>query len=78
MAKRKLKNNHKKKHKELWNEEETAAYFGLAYIAGYTSGGVPYGLTLEEMAEIERKENLVIEEIKLDVEEELEEDDLPF
>ena len=29
----------------------------FAFIAGYTSGGVPYGLTHEEMAELEKENN---------------------
>ena len=29
----------------------------FAFIAGYTSGGSPYGVTWEEMEEIERREN---------------------
>ena len=28
----------------------------FAFIAGYTSGGAPYGITWEEMEEIERRE----------------------
>jgi hypothetical protein len=29
----------------------------VAFIAGYTSGGAPYGLTYEEMAEPEKEKN---------------------
>jgi hypothetical protein len=29
----------------------------FAFIAGYTSGGAPYGLTHEEMAELEKENN---------------------
>jgi len=38
----------KKKKPELFDEEE---YFGFYFIAGYTDGGVPYGITLEEAEE---------------------------
>jgi hypothetical protein len=34
---------------------ESDSYFG--FIAGYTSGGIPYGLTHDEMAQIEIKED---------------------
>jgi len=45
------------KHVELDSDET------FAFIAGYTSGGAPYGLTHEEMAELE-KENNKTENIK--------------
>lgn len=38
---------------ELLLEPESDEHF--AYIAGYTSGGAPYGITWEEQAEIERR-----------------------
>ena len=45
----------RKKHEEsedrLFESDET-----FAFIAGYTSGGVPYGVTWEEMEEIERRD----------------------
>ena len=48
---------------------------GFAFIAGYTSGGIPYGITWEEQAELDRKEKE-----RTDLQEEAEEDDfeLPF
>jgi hypothetical protein len=42
----------KKPVPELSSEPESDAHF--AYIAGYTSGGAPYGITWEEQEEIER------------------------
>ena len=47
----------KKKYKKdkneinIWTEEEYEEYvkglYGLEYIAGYTEGGIPYGLSVE-------------------------------
>lgn len=55
----KKKKKHKKNKKNRYNDD-----FGMdfgsdetyAFIAGFTSGGAPYGITHEEMAEIEREE----------------------
>jgi hypothetical protein len=49
---------------------ESDDYF--AYIVGYTSGGAPYGITWEEMEEIQKQENSIIENICI------EDEDLPF
>ena len=38
----------KKRAQETEDVLDEEAYFGFAYIAGYTSGGMPYGLTHEE------------------------------
>jgi len=46
---RKLKKEKIEEHVELDSNEN------FAFIAGYTSGGAPYGLTHEEMAEIEKE-----------------------
>jgi hypothetical protein len=43
----------KKRASELFVEPESDDHF--AYIAGYTSGGAPYGITWEEQEEIERR-----------------------
>lgn len=43
----------KKRAPELFMEPESDDHF--AYIAGYTSGGAPYGITWEEQEEIERR-----------------------
>lgn len=48
----------------------------FAFIAGYTTGGVAYGITWEEMREIEQREETVCgKEHRLQNEEET---DLPF
>lgn len=54
---RKLKKEKIDEHVELDSDEN------FAFIAGHTSGGAPYGLTHEEMAELE-KENNETENIK--------------
>ncbi|WP_316568736.1 hypothetical protein [Neobacillus sp. YIM B06451] len=57
MGKKKKKNKMEKKtrYNDYWgldyDSDET-----FAFIAGYTSGGAPYGITHKEMAEIEREE----------------------
>lgn len=43
----------KKRAPELFLEPESDDHF--AYIAGYTSGGAPYGITWEEQEEMERR-----------------------
>jgi len=48
---RKLKKEKIDKNVELDSDEN------FAFIAGYTSGGAPYGLTHEEMAELENETN---------------------
>ena len=48
---RKLKKEKIDEHVELDSDEN------FAFIAGYTSGGAPYGLTNEEMAELEKEIN---------------------
>lgn len=60
MAKKKRNKNRKKKvQEEVWTEDDIAAAYGLAYIAGYTAGGIPYGLTIEEMEEMEKRMDFV-------------------
>ncbi len=57
------KSRRKKKQNEIeYNLPEADETF--AFIAGYTSGGVPYGVTWEEMEEIERKEKEELEKRK--------------
>lgn len=57
-SKSKVKNQKKQKvyEENLFESDDT-----FAFIAGYTSGGAPYGITWEEMEEIERKENKEME-----------------
>lgn len=48
MSKRK-KHKDQEKEASLWEESDET----FAYIAGYTSGGVPYGVTWEEWDELD-------------------------
>ncbi|KAF5054877.1 hypothetical protein DSECCO2_383560 [anaerobic digester metagenome] len=49
----------KKKFKKKKKSEPIESYSdeNFAFIAGYTSGGAPYCLTRDEMAEIEKESN---------------------
>lgn len=51
MSRKKKRDRTPKRTETLIEQNE---YF--AYIVGYTDGGVPYGITWEEQAEIDRKE----------------------
>ena len=51
MSRKKKRDRTPKRTETLIKQNE---YF--AYIVGYTDGGVPYGITWEEQAEIDRKE----------------------
>jgi hypothetical protein len=56
MSEKKNKNQKFKKEKtDMRVEPDSDENF--AFIAGYTSGGAPYGLTYEEMAEPEKEKN---------------------
>lgn len=58
----------KKKNKKNHNEIEVMTekeYFGFDFIAGFTSGGVPFGITSEEADENEMDRIQVDEEIDL-------------
>ena len=57
----------KKKNKKNHNEVEVMAeeeFFGFDFIAGFTSGGVPFGIISEEADEIEKE----MDRIQVDVE----------
>lgn len=56
-SKSKVKNSKRKKKQKAYEENLFELDDTFAFIAGYTSGGAPYGITWEEMEEIERKEN---------------------
>lgn len=49
-----MSSNKKRKQSQYIMEQDSDENF--AFIAGYTSGGFPYGITWEEMEEIEKKE----------------------
>jgi hypothetical protein len=52
MSKNKKSQKHTNKNVEVWTEEQYEEYlkelYGMAFIAGFTEGGVPYGLFNEE------------------------------
>ena len=66
LGKKKKKNKKNHNEVEVMTEEE---YFGFDFIAGFTSGGVPFGITSEEADENEKE----MDRIQVD-----EEIDLPF
>lgn len=66
LGKKKLRNKKNHNEVEVMTEEE---YFGFDFIAGFTSGGAPFGITLEEAEKIERE----MDRIQID-----EDIDLPF
>ena len=61
------KKKYKNKNSTTWDEDADSEE-NFAYIAGYTSGGVPFGITYEKWEELEESEP----EIELD------DKDLPF
>ena len=70
---KKAKKNKKKIELEnnLFESDDT-----FAFIAGYTAGGFPYGITWEEMEAIERRDKtLFVKEKSIQEDEEI---DLPF
>lgn len=75
-SKNKAKKSRRKKQREeretnLFESDET-----FAFIAGYTSAGVPFGITWEEMGAIEQRENGMFGEVRSYCSDE--EVDLPF
>lgn len=69
----------KKKHNKMQQQYEDKLFESddvFAFIAGYTAGGFPYGITWGEMAEIEQNEKEKIGDICNDLKDE--EVDLPF
>ena len=63
-SKSKMKKSRRKKNREEFKEKLFEFDETFAFIAGYTSGGAPYGVTWEEMEEIERKEKEELEKRK--------------
>lgn len=69
MAKKKSKNkNKKKKNSTVIDEYEVFGEF--AFIAGYTEGGFPFGVTFDELEEEDQHESCQSNEV--------EDEDLPF
>lgn len=66
VEKRKIHNERRKERRRRRKENEENKRLAMeydsdetfAFIAGYTSGGAPFGITHEEMEEIERRESL--------------------
>lgn len=52
MSRKKIKYKANKNNTETWTEEQYEQYmkelFGMDFIAGYTEGGVPYGIVYNE------------------------------
>jgi seryl-tRNA synthetase len=67
----------KRKQKNNSNEEDIESNEIFAFIAGYTDSGVPFGITQEEILEVEfglnKKEKLLIKSNFV-----IEDDNLPF
>ena len=55
-SKSKLKKSRRKKKQEELEDRLFESDDTFAFIAGYTSGGASYGVTWEEMEEIERRD----------------------
>ena len=68
---RKRKGESKKKEQLMLIEED---YWGFAFIAGYTAGGLPYGITKAEMESSASTESRMFDATSL----EPLDDDLPF
>ena len=56
-SKSKTKKSRRKKNREEFKEKLFEFDETFAFIAGYTSGGAPSGVTWEEMEEIEKRDN---------------------
>ena len=55
-SKSKTKKSRRKKNREEFKEKLFEFDETFAFIVGYTSGGAPYGVTWEEMKEIEKRD----------------------
>lgn len=53
MGKKKKSKKHKNNKVERWTEEQAEEYlkgiYGMEFIAGFTEGGVPYGIFEEDL-----------------------------
>lgn len=66
----------KKKKQEIFEDRLFESDDTFAFIAGYTLGGTPYGITWEEMEEIERRDKEFLGKKYQD--DNTQESDLPF
>lgn len=55
-SKRKTKKTRYNKKQQEYEDNLFGSDETFAFIAGYTAGGFPYGITWEEMGEIEQKD----------------------
>ena len=75
-SKNKVRKTKRRKKQEDYEENLFGSDEIFAFIAGYTSGGAPYGITWEEMEVIEQRENNIFKEEERCRDDK--EDDLPF
>jgi hypothetical protein len=65
MSKKKKTKKTKNGEVEIWTEEQYEEYlaglYGMEYIAGFTEGGIPYGVFKEEKEILEVNGNIKIE-----------------
>lgn len=66
-SKNKVKKKKYNKTKQQYEDSPFESDDTFAFIAGYTAGGFPYGITWEEMAEIESNEKEKIGNIHNDI-----------
>lgn len=75
-SKNKTKKSRRKKKQEEFEEKLFESDDTFAFIAGYTSGGFAYGITWEEIEEIERRDTELLKKENHDHDDK--ELDLPF
>ena len=77
--KKKNKKNKKEKEVEVWTEEQYEDYlkgiYGLDFIAGYTEGGMPFGLPADETVE---EKDIDTKNVEKKITACFDNDDLPF
>ncbi len=61
LGRRRAKERHQERNQRnrnsdlaCWGEGGSAPEYGIAYVAGFTEGGFPFGITYEQLEEIER------------------------
>jgi len=74
-----LKNKKKKNEVKQLTEEELEEFYGYDFIAGFTSGEMPYGITREEATEQELlADNEPLDKNSFKMNEDIGDSDLPF
>jgi hypothetical protein len=78
-GRKKQKKKNKEKEVEVWTEEQYEDYlkgiYGLDFIAGYTEGGMPFGLPADETDE---EKNIETKNVERKIRDCCDDDDLPF